>query len=363
MEFIEKMREIQIHICEYLDNTDDADQNFEDLSSLLTFQQNQPDIQELKSILYIISKISKNHHRGPFFIEKIKKIIIHLKKAIKQSFSNIEIFDFFKKNKLILLFLIEEGILEFDSTISSQISKYKDYFLPEISKFNATQNSIEIPENYEEKRHKGENDSCLCEIIRNDDIDEFIIYYSKTNFSLSKTIEPSIYETNSFLEDKNPTLIEYSTFFGSIQIVRFLFQNSVILSPSLWIYAIHAQNAEIIHFLEENKVHPKDISFLECLTESIKCHHNDLAMYIKENLLEKFDNHSNYSEIEIFSAFEYHNFQFIPTKNNEKYFFYCAVKYDYFKLVEYYRNIEGLNINEPIIHELFFKIISKQNIF
>ena len=62
-------------------------------------------------------------------------------------------------------------------------------------------------------------------------------------------------------------------------------------------------------------------------------------------------------------AFRYYNYQFIPTECNEKLYFYYAIEFGHLRLVEYYKNIEGLNINEPIIHELFLKIISKQNFF
>ena len=60
------------------------------------------------------------------------------------------------------------------------------------------------------------------------------------------------------MKNKNTTLIEYSAFYGSIQIFNFLRMNNVELSPSLWLYAIHGNNAELIHLLEENKVEPKD---------------------------------------------------------------------------------------------------------
>lgn len=82
--------------------------------------------------------------------------------------------------------------------------------------------------------------------------------YNKNSFSLSMKIKPSIYETNSYLAKREPTIIEYSVFFGAIKIMRFLFQNNVQLIPSLWIYAIHSKNPEIIHFLE-NHASPDDI--------------------------------------------------------------------------------------------------------
>lgn len=69
MEYLEKMKKIQNFILDYLDNEDDEEEkrNYVDFY----IKQNQPDIQDLKSILYLISKISKNHHRKPFFFDKI----------------------------------------------------------------------------------------------------------------------------------------------------------------------------------------------------------------------------------------------------------------------------------------------------
>ncbi|KAK8838612.1 hypothetical protein M9Y10_032646 [Tritrichomonas musculus] len=118
-------------------------------------------------------------------------------------------------------------------------------------------------------------------------------------------IESSIYETNSFLQNKKLTLIEYSAFFGSIQIFRFLFQNQVSLARSLWLYAIHGENPDIIHFLEENQIHPKDENYKECLKESIKCHHNDFAMYFKNNYINEYNTQLNYYENEISYGFRF----------------------------------------------------------
>ena len=106
--------------------------------------------------------------------------------------------------------------------------------------------------------------------------------------------------------DKEPTLIEYASFFGSIQIIYYLKNCQVPLNFSLWSYTIHPNNAELIHFLEENEVKPvtiaqtkntnhwfsikngfikqtKNESFEDILIESIKCHQNDISNYIKEN--------------------------------------------------------------------------------
>ena len=50
------------------------------------------------------------------------------------------------------------------------------------------------------------------------------------------------------------TMIEYASFFESVQIIRYLVINKVNLNLSLWIYGIHSNNPELIHFLEENEI-------------------------------------------------------------------------------------------------------------
>ena len=356
MEYLNKMKTVHNLILEYLDNEED-NTKFGELVNLLNFQNPQSCTIELNSVLH--------HHRNPLFFDKIKKIIFHFKKEIIQTFSNIEIYNIFKNNKLILLFLIDEAIMTFNSELIPKIGENKSFFYPEINKLNQNDKQIEIPEFYDEKRRDGENDLNICKIIREDNIKEFIIYYTKNEIQLSKPIPISIYETNQFLEGKNVTIMEYSTFFGSIQIFRFLFQNQVELTPSLWLYAIHGNNPEIIHFLDENRIYPKDESYQECLEESIKCHHNDFAFYFKNNFIND-DDHLNFNKNELEYGFHYNNFEFIPIELKEPFCFFYAIEYDYYELVKYYKNIKGLNINESIIlikKYFFFYEISNYNNF
>ena len=81
------------------------------------------------------------------------------------------------------------------------------------------------------------------------------------------SLNDSIFETNRFLINKTPKLIEYAAFFGSIQIFNYLITNNAEIKPSMWLYAIHGKNAEIIHLIEENQIRPQDGSYNECLIE------------------------------------------------------------------------------------------------
>ena len=81
----------------------------------------------------------------------------------------------------------------------------------------------EIPEKFIENREKGENEDEICKIIQNDSIDEFISFVNKTDYPLTSEVPESIYETNLLLIEKRASLIEYATFFGSVQIFKYLY--------------------------------------------------------------------------------------------------------------------------------------------
>ena len=123
----------------------------------------------------------------------------------------------------------------------------------------------ELPENFYEKRRERENDNQICKLIRKDSIIDFITYINQNDIQSKSIINPSIYETNLFLiKNQKVQLIEYAAFCGSIQIFNYLQNNGAELTPLLWLYAIHSNNAELIQILEENKIIPKDATYEEC---------------------------------------------------------------------------------------------------
>ena len=286
-EYLDKLKNIQQNILQYIDDVSDSEDKFQNIKDNLTKSKIKDDRYELKPFLRYLSKLSNNHHRTANFFSKIDRIIDYLKDDLRKFYSNSELFDIFKSNKRLLLFLIEAKIIIFDESIAQLIMQYKylkakypQYFQPEIQPFinkawfleyteEEEGNSCileiekEIPKNFYELRKIGENDNFVCELIRKDSLDDFIVYMNKNNYQLDSTINPSIYETNnyilkneSFYQPKNSTIIEYSAFFGSIQIFNYLKNNGVELTPSLWYYAIHGKNAEIIQILEDNQIKP-----------------------------------------------------------------------------------------------------------
>ena len=116
------------------------------------------------------------------------------------------------------------------------------------------------------------------------------------------------------------------------------------MSPSLWLYAIHGNNPEMIHLLENSQVEPDDKSFTECLKEAIKCHHNDIALYILNNY---FQDEQKGSLLVNHYAIKYRNFDLIEENINQRSFI-DLVKYDYYTLVSLILNIKKIDINETI---------------
>ena len=197
-----------------------------------------------------------------------------------------------------------------DQNIANELRKsiynsanYFNYFYNEIKPFLPKNNSwfrCFYDENLdsisEDSKNLGENDSDICKLIQKDLIKEFIVYINQNSISLNSKLKKSIYETNEFLlNQKVVSLIEYATFFGSIQIFNYLHINGVELTSSLWLYSIHGKNSEIIHILEDNHVKIlkekevksdfSQITYEDCFLEAIKCHHNDVAFYFLNNYL------------------------------------------------------------------------------
>ena len=353
-EYLDTMKDIQENILYFLEEGANSEENFLILESKFNDTKISDNKYYLLSFMYLISKVGNNNHRFPNFFTKLDRILLFFKEDIKKYFSNSEIFNIFKSNKRILLFLIEQQIMVFDEYIVRKITKtekyieakYPQYFQPEIQLFikekwfpkhennnkqkeeNGWVEEIkkELLENFYEKRKEGENDSQVSELIRKDMITEFIAYVTRNCVSVNSKIQPSIYETNSFLlkklkksyrnrKDEEFSLIEYAVFFGSIQIFNYLRLEGVELTPSLWSLAIHGRNSEMIHFLEDNHVELEDKSYKQVFYESIKCHHNDIANYFINNFLQ---NDEENSQDTINQCLKYHNFAFLKNESISK---------------------------------------------
>ncbi|KAK8870239.1 hypothetical protein M9Y10_008116 [Tritrichomonas musculus] len=347
---IQKAKELYFEVLKYLDNLDDVNDHL-----LKLLKEISEDEFSLIELLNLLDRISMNHHG--ISIEKVGKILSICKEKIQEKVPNNKICQIFKQNKKVLLFLIENHFIKFDRSALNVLSnqyqsnrryheepKYNilEYLKPEIKQMKSDSSSeSQMPDDFFEKRKIGQNDSEICDIIRNDMIEEFI-HYIQNNLSNDTDnidgnrfiVPPSIYETNPILE--NSTFIQYAAFYGSLKIFNYLYQNDFIITNSnnlngvdyalydnqamrtiterdneydlqekqkLWKYAIYGNQLEIIHLLEENDIKPEvknqfsyynrnfyaELDFFDefnnksCFDTAIKCHHNEIANYIKNN--------------------------------------------------------------------------------
>ncbi|KAK8889890.1 hypothetical protein M9Y10_034644 [Tritrichomonas musculus] len=371
---VNELKKAQEIFLDYFEKDVQEEKIFDNIINF--FEQNQitENKFKFKEILNLISRISDDHNRSNHFISKIERILKQYSKEIKKYCTNCELFHIFKRNKRILNFLFEEQIIIPDQIIYKLLitEKYRNknyhlYFYPEFESFYKENDKIMKPEllnddieffNY--KRKIGENDNYICQLIQNDSIEDFVSYINRSNISINSTINPSIFETNLFLlRNDKPSLIEYAAFFGSIQIFKYLFINEARTNPNLWLYAIHNNNAELIHFLEEKKILPNN-NFEQNYIESIKCHHINMMNYIKDNYCE--------NEVNMFDKLIHnlHFYNFIEQCENDdiKYdnVVYYLCKYNHCFLIESkYHDISLLHVAIQKGNSSIVEILSSNN--
>ena len=349
-QYINKKVELYDLLLIFIESSDDDDSDYRNLLDFFNKEEYQANKEKLELFLRLIANIANNHHRESNFFTKIIKIFLFMKNSLKQIFSDAEIFEIYKSNKLILLFLFKNEIITFDESIfrllkmQSNFDDYCRFFFPEIKPFLEKEKVKELesevlgeePDMFSEKRNLGENENYICKLIREDLIEEFVTYVNHTNYPLDSEIKKSFYETNSFLIEREPKLIEYAAFFGAFQICQFLKYKEVQLTKSLWLYAIHSNNADVVHFPEDNHVVPEDETYGEVLLESIKCHHNNVANYIKSNLMEEVSDRFECEEK--ITSIQNYNYHFFPNDFSQHSVFYALCQTKHYELADIFIN-------------------------
>ena len=105
-EYLEKIKNVQSTLLEFLEKEVNAEEIFQNLCSILNNFINN-DKNQLRLFLHLISKISKNYHDGPHINNKIIRVIEYLEESIKKNLSNSEIFKFSKTAKEFFYFLLK----------------------------------------------------------------------------------------------------------------------------------------------------------------------------------------------------------------------------------------------------------------
>lgn len=123
IEYLSKKKIFQIAFMRYIDNEEDSEENFVNLCNLINEQKIKSDITEFRLFLRFIDNISSNHYRNKYFLSKIEKILLLFREEFNKYISIEEVFNIFKYNKRIFLFLLENKIVNLNFVISNLFKK------------------------------------------------------------------------------------------------------------------------------------------------------------------------------------------------------------------------------------------------
>lgn len=137
-EYVRQRKDVYNLLLEFIE--DESEEGnfrkfFENIQNTFSIFNEEENTDELKSLLHLIVKIANNHHRIISFDKKIEQILTYFSSNIRQIFSNIEIYRFFKSNKRILLFLFQNEIITINDEIIDLIvndTRQRHFFYPEI---------------------------------------------------------------------------------------------------------------------------------------------------------------------------------------------------------------------------------------
>ena len=129
-DYININKNLYTTFSKYIDNHLDDNDEYQNLTSFLTTHDYLTNVEILSEFLRLISNVSKNHTRENNFLNTIYKILYFLKDTLNNIFPKLEIFNIFKDNKIVLLFLFT-NIIETDATIIENLKQtylFDDYF-------------------------------------------------------------------------------------------------------------------------------------------------------------------------------------------------------------------------------------------
>ena len=96
-ELIDEMKKIQTNLLYFLDHGDNNEENFQNLVTIFDDVKIHDDQFKIKPLLYLILKVSNNHHRESEFFNKIFSILQLFKDDMKKYFINNELFHIFQR--------------------------------------------------------------------------------------------------------------------------------------------------------------------------------------------------------------------------------------------------------------------------
>ena len=128
--YINKRKELYDKLLDYIESSDSEAYDFEILYQIIKSQEILENTKELVYFIELLTSIIDNYHWNHEFFHRSEKILLLLKDNLKQNFSNVEIYKQFKNNKGIILFLIENEVINLDENLVKLIKEQVEYHIP-----------------------------------------------------------------------------------------------------------------------------------------------------------------------------------------------------------------------------------------
>ncbi|OHT04194.1 hypothetical protein TRFO_28364 [Tritrichomonas foetus] len=211
-----------------------------------------------------------------------QSILFQIKNKIQNThFSNQHIKILCQNNIKAIEFFLTEKIISKENVSSFFTNQEKityEIIEKKLSKDATTQYKIKFIQN----NSKNPKVSIFEKIIRKDDIHTFQQILSESNIDINCQFQ--FFDNEKYFVFKNISLsmLEYSAFYGSIQIFKFLWiQKGIKFGSNLLKCAVCGNNFDVIHLLESELKTKFDFS---CLELAIAHHHYELTEYIISDL-------------------------------------------------------------------------------
>lgn len=360
LEYIKDLVRVQNLLITYIDEDENENENYTDLTNYIQSSKILEDKDKAKSFFHLLSCIFNNHHRKASFLRKIDQLTNQYKKDLFKHFSEDVILDLFRANKRFALSIF--GDPQNNEKLNPEL----------IKKLHYSNDKKDTEEEFEKKIRDGENDELLQEYIRKDEIEQFVTLLTQKAVNVNHIINRSQFESHSYLNDNSVSLIEYAAFFGSIQIFHNLKYSDAKLSQNLWPTVIHGRNNDLVHILEENKIDLPNDGYVSVAQEAIRCHHNEYVDYIKNNLYDDETlNSINTEQKALYAAFEAYNFEIMDQQLQvenivlDQNIFRILLENDYYYILKILIDSKKFNVNSNlggIFFYLFFFMTKKVRI-
>ncbi|OHT01640.1 hypothetical protein TRFO_31526 [Tritrichomonas foetus] len=281
-----------------------------------------------------------------YFLPTFKKAIDNYRE-VNKLFNDKEIFRLFKYHNPAILHLFHQGLLK------PPLANYtiENYFITEMYYFSKSFTSANITkEQYNSLRESNIHSiDEISHIIRSDNAILFQEYFAKTNLDVNSEVPECFYEINKELSknERKLSMLDYASYFGSLDIFKYLLLNNAEISQFTPIYAVIGGNSEIMHILEDSKV----IFTSKCMKKAIKYHRNNIFNYLHETIgisLEKEHIKSclKYLNFEALYSIVNNKPDFLTDEVSKLFILQYAIKYRVPKLAVYFAADPSIEINK-----------------